>query len=59
MSSNDDTVQSEFIISGLNLFKNMGLKGCWIVYWNSVGDAYGIRGRVAEQTVSEWIAQNS
>jgi len=59
MSSNDDIAQSDFIIRGLNLFKNMGLKGCWIVYWNSAGNAYGIRGRFAEQTVSEWIAQNS
>jgi hypothetical protein len=59
MSSNNDLAQSDFIIRGFNLFKNMGLKGCWIVYWNSVGNAYGIRGRLAEQTVSEWIAQNS
>jgi hypothetical protein len=59
MSSNDDIAQSDFIIRGLTLFKNMGLKGCWIVYWNSAGNAYGIRGRLAEQTVGEWIAQNS
>jgi hypothetical protein len=59
MSSNDDIAQSDFIIRGLTLFKNMGLKGCWIVYWNSAGNAYGIRGRFAEQTVCEWIAQNS
>ena len=59
MSSNNDITQSDFIIRGLNLFKNMGLKGCWIVYWNSADNAYGIRGRLAEQTVSEWIAQNS
>jgi hypothetical protein len=59
MSSNDDLAQSDFIIRGLNLFKNMGLKGCWIVYWNSLNNAYGIRGRFAEQTVSEWIAQNT
>jgi len=59
MSSNDDIAQSDFIIRGLHLFKNMGLKGCWIVYWNSAGNAYGIRGRLAEQTVGEWIAQNS
>ena len=59
MSSNDDVAQSDFIIRGLNLFKNMGLKGCWIVYWNSMNNAYGIRGRLAEQTVSEWIAENT
>jgi uncharacterized membrane protein len=59
MSSTDDLAQSDFIIRGLNLFKNMGLKGCWIVYWNSLNNAYGIRGRLAEQTVSEWIAQNT
>ncbi len=59
MSTNDDIAQSDFIIRGLNLFKNMGLNSCWIVYWNSVNNAYGIRGRLAEQTVSEWIAENS
>ena len=42
-----------------NLFKSMGLKGCWIVYWNSVNNAYGIRGRLAEQKVGEWIAKNT
>jgi hypothetical protein len=59
MSSSDDTAQSDYIIKGLNLFKSMGLRGCWIVYWNSVGNSYGIRGRLAEQKVGEWIAQNA
>ena len=59
MSTSDDTVQSEYIIKGLNLFKSMGLKGCWIVYWNSAENYYGIRGRLAEKTVGEWIAQNA
>ena len=59
MSTSDDTAQADFIIRGLNLFKNMGLSGCWIVYWNSVDNVYGIRGRLAEQKVGEWIAQNS
>jgi hypothetical protein len=59
MSTSDDVAQSDFIIKGLNLFKSMGLKGCWIVYWNSVDNIYGIRGRLAEQKVGEWIAQNS
>ena len=59
MSSNDDTAQSDYIIKGLSLFKNMGLRGCWIVYWNSVGNRYGIRNRDAEQKVGEWIAQNA
>jgi hypothetical protein len=59
MSTSDDTAQSDYIIKGLNLFKNMGLRGCWIVYWNSAGDYYGIRGRLAEKTVGEWIAQNA
>jgi hypothetical protein len=59
MSTSDDVTQSDFIIKGLNLFKSMGLKGCWIVYWNSVDNIYGIRGRLAEQKVGEWIAQNS
>jgi hypothetical protein len=58
MSTSDDTAQSNYITKGLNLFKSMGLKGCWIAYWNSVGDYYGIRGRLAEKTVGEWITQN-
>ena len=59
MSSSDDQAQSDYIIKGLNLFRNMNLKGCWIVYWNSVNNYYGIRGRLAEQRVGEWIAENS
>jgi hypothetical protein len=59
MSTTDDSAQSDYIIRGLNLFKNMGLKGCWIVYWNSADSYYGIRGRLAEKTVGEWIAQNA
>jgi hypothetical protein len=59
MSSSDDMAQSDYIIKGLNLFKSMGLRGCWLVYWNSVGNSYGIRGRLAEQKVGEWIAQNT
>ena len=30
MSITNDTVQSDFIIRGLNLFKSMGLKACWL-----------------------------
>jgi len=59
MSASNDTVQSDYIIRGLNLFKNMGLKGCWLVYWNSANSDYGIRGRLAEQKIGEWIAQNA
>jgi hypothetical protein len=58
MSTSDDTAQADYIIRGLNLFKNMDLMGCWIVYWNSVDNFYGIRGRLAEQKVGDWIAQN-
>ncbi len=59
MSTSNDETQSEYIIKGLNLFKNMGINGCWLVYWNSVDNSYGIRGRLTEQTVGEWIAQNA
>jgi hypothetical protein len=59
MSTIDDNAQSNYIIQGLNLFKSMGLKGCWLAYWNAAGTYYGIRGRVTEQKVGEWIAQNS
>ena len=59
MSTSDDTAQADYLIRGLNLFKSMGLKGCWIVYWNSVDNVYGIRGRLAEQKVGEWNAQNT
>jgi len=59
ISTSDDAAQTNFIIKGLNLFKSMGLKGCWLVYWNSEFDNYGIRGRTAEQTIGDWIAKNA
>ena len=59
MSTSDDTAQANFIIQGLNLFRSIGLKGCWLVYWNSAFDNYGIRGRLAEQAVGDWIAKNA
>jgi hypothetical protein len=59
MSTSNGQTQSDFIIKGLDLFKNMELKGCWLVYWNSAFDNYGIRGRPAEQAVGEWIAKNA
>jgi hypothetical protein len=59
MSTSDDKTQADFIIKGLNLFKSMGLSSCWIAYWNNVDNLYGIRDRLAEQKVGEWIAQNS
>ncbi len=59
MSTNDSAAQTNYIISGLNLFKSMGLKGCWIVYWNSEFDNYGIRGTPTETAVGDWIAQNA
>jgi hypothetical protein len=59
MSTGNDTAQSDFIIRGLNLFKSMGLKDCWLAYWNSEYDNYGIRGRLAEQAVGDWIAENA
>jgi hypothetical protein len=59
MSTNDDRAQSDYLIRGLNLYRSMGLKGCWLVYWNSESDNYGIRGRQAESAVGEWIARNA
>jgi hypothetical protein len=59
MSTNDDTAQANFILQGLNLFKNMGLKSCWIAYWNAKGSYYGIRGRLAKQKIGDWIAKNA
>jgi hypothetical protein len=59
MSTSNSQVQSDFLIRGLNLFKSMGLKGCWLVYWNSQLDNYGIRDRPAEQAVGDWIAENA
>jgi hypothetical protein len=59
MSIGNGQTQSDFIIKGLNLFKSMGLPGCWLVYWNSAFDNYGIRGRPAEQAVGDWIAKNA
>jgi len=59
MSTTDQQVRSEFIIKGLDLFKNMGLPGCWLVYWNSAYDSYGIRNTETETKVGEWIAANT
>ena len=59
MSTSNGQTQSDFIIKGLNLFKSMGITGCWLVYWNSAFDNYGIRGRPAEQAVGDWIAENA
>jgi hypothetical protein len=59
MSTIDSVAQTDFIIKGLNLFKSIGLKGCWLVYWNSQFDKYGIRDRTAEKAVGDWIAQNA
>lgn len=59
MSSSDSTTQTNYILKGLNLFKSMGLRGCWLVYWNSAFDNYGIRGTSTEQAVGDWIAQNA
>ena len=59
MSTTDSAAQTNYIISGLNLFKSMGLKGCWIVYWNSEYDNYGIRGTPTETAVGDWIAKNA
>jgi hypothetical protein len=59
MSTSNSLDQSNYIIKGLNLFKSMGLKGCWIVYWNSEFDNYGIRGTATEEAVGDWIAQNA
>jgi hypothetical protein len=58
-STSDSTAQTNFIIQGLNLFRSMGLKGCWLVYWNSQNDNYGIRDRPAEQAIGDWIAKNA
>ena len=59
VSTSNSQAQSDFIIKGLNLFKSMGLKSCWLVYWNSAFDNYGIRDRPAEQAVGDWIAKNA
>jgi hypothetical protein len=59
MSTSNSQTQSDFLIKGLNLFKSMGLKSCWLVYWNSEFDNYGIRDGPAEQAVGEWIAKNA
>lgn len=58
MSTSNHQAQTNFIIKGLALFKNMGLRGCWLVYWNSAEDSYGIRDTQTETAVGEWIAQN-
>jgi len=59
MSTSNSQSQSDFLIRGLNLFKSMGLKSCWLVYWNSEFDNYGIRDGPAEKAVGEWIVKNA
>lgn len=59
MSTSNSFAQNDYIIRGLDLFKSMGLKGCWIAYWNSENDYYGIRNRPAEDAIGEWIAKNA
>jgi hypothetical protein len=59
MSTSDSTAQTRYIINGLNLFRSMSLRGCWLVYWNSEFDNYGIRGTLTEKAVGDWIAQNA
>ncbi|MCW3995929.1 MAG: hypothetical protein NWE98_07240 [Candidatus Bathyarchaeota archaeon] len=59
MSTSNSQTQSDYLIRGLNLFKSMGIKGCWLVYWNSELDNYGIRGTQSETAVGEWIAKNA
>jgi hypothetical protein len=58
MSTSNKTAQTDYIIRGLNLFRNLGLKGCWLVYWNSELDNYGIRQTPTEEAVGDWIAKN-
>jgi hypothetical protein len=59
MSTGNDQAQTAYLLKGLTLFKSMGLPGCWLVYWNSQSDNYGIRDRPAEKAVGEWIANNA
>jgi hypothetical protein len=59
LSTTNGDAQSSYIIKGLNLFKSMGLKGCWIAYWKSQFDNYGIRDKATEKAVGEWITQNA
>jgi hypothetical protein len=36
----------------------MGIKQAWIWSWNDINNM-GIKGRLAEQKVAEWVARNS
>lgn len=57
MDDNDE-VQADHIIEGLNFFKNMGFEECWLCYWDmSVNKGYNIGGRLAQERIKEW-AQN-
>ena len=55
----NSTLQTNYIINGLNLFKSLGLQGCWIVYWNSANDNYGIRGTPTQTAIGDWITKNA
>ena len=56
-SNVDEHRQADLIISYLNLFKKMGISQAWIWSWND--PIMGIKGKLAEQKVAEWIASNS
>jgi len=56
-SNADEQRQVNLIISYLNLFKKMGVNQAWIWSWND--QIMGIKGKLAEQKVAEWIANNS
>jgi hypothetical protein len=57
-SNYDEQRQAKLIIDYLNLFKSMGIKQAWIWSWNDINNM-GIKGRLAEQKVAEWVARNS
>jgi hypothetical protein len=57
-SNYDEQRQAKLIVDYLNLFKSMGIKQAWIWSWNDINNM-GIKGRLAEQKVAEWIARNS
>ena len=56
INEKDDTKQANFIVNGLNFFKNLGINEVWLVYWN--GEGYGIGGRLAMTKIQEFIRGN-
>lgn len=54
----DDKEQSDYIVSVLDFARNNNVRRVYIFNWDTNWLNYGIKGRLAESAVKEWIEQN-